>query len=146
MHPILAVMFGLICDLNLIICLKQKQTKRKKEKNLIKSFSGSYVFPLNSRNNLVVQHSSSSVYNVSCSVQSCRKIHPHQPSKAPKKTLYKKVYPKTIVDFHTFLVWLGCGSSLTSQHFACSISLSLGDQSNSALWGYWWSTNLNGSD
>ena len=38
-----------------------------------------------------------------------------------------------IVDFHSFLVWLGCGSSLTSQHFACPVSLNLGDQSNSAL-------------
>ena len=38
--------------------------------------------------------------------------------------------------FKRRLVRLGCGSSLTSQHCACPISLSLGDQSNSALWGY----------
>ena len=30
-----------------------------------------------------------------------------------------------IVDFHSFLVWLGCGSSLIFQHFASSISLNL---------------------
>ena len=48
----------------------------------------------------------------------------------------------SIVAFHSFLVWLGCGSSLTSQHFACPISLNLGDESNSALWGYCSSTNL----
>ena len=33
-----------------------------------------------------------------------------------------------IVAFHSFLVWLGCGSSLTSQHFDSPISLNLGDQ------------------
>ena len=38
-----------------------------------------------------------------------------------------------IVAFHSLLVWLGCGSSLTSQHFGCPVSLNLGDQSNSAL-------------
>ena len=31
------------------------------------------------------------------------------------------------------LLLLGCESSLTSQHYACPISLSLGDQSNSAF-------------
>ena len=34
------------------------------------------------------------------------------------------------VAFHGFLFWLGCGCSLTSQHFASPISPSLGDQSN----------------
>ena len=33
-----------------------------------------------------------------------------------------------IVAFHSFLVWIGFGSSLTSQHFACPISLNLGNQ------------------
>ena len=50
------------------------------------------------------------------------------PISAPQVTI--------IVAFHSFLVWLGCGSSLTSQHFACPVSLNLGDQSNSALWEY----------
>ena len=36
--------------------------------------------------------------------------------------------PKGIVAFHSFLVGLGCGSSLTSQHFGCPVSLNLGDQ------------------
>ena len=43
------------------------------------------------------------------------------------------VLPYSIVAFHSFLVWLGCGSSLTSQHFASPISLNLEDQSNSAV-------------
>ena len=43
----------------------------------------------------------------------------------------------TIVVFQSFLIWLGCGSSLTSQHLACPISLYLGDQSNWAMWGYY---------
>ena len=38
----------------------------------------------------------------------------------------------SIVAFYSFLVWLGCGSSLTSQYFDSLISLNLGDQSNSA--------------
>ena len=50
-------------------------------------------------------------------------------------TAYEKGGGEGIVDFHSFLVWLGCGSWLTSQHFACPISLNLGDQSNSGLWG-----------
>ena len=35
--------------------------------------------------------------------------------------------------FHSFLVWLVCGSLLTSQHFTWPISLNLGDQWHSAL-------------
>ena len=38
-----------------------------------------------------------------------------------------------IVALHSFLVWLGCGSSLTSQDFGSPISLNLGDQSSSAV-------------
>ena len=50
-----------------------------------------------------------------------------------KKYIYNYKYIKllvivtSIVDFHSFLLWLGCGSSLTSGNFACPISLNMGD-------------------
>ena len=49
-----------------------------------------------------------------------------------REVIQKNIRFICIVAFHSFLVWLGCGSSLASQYFASPVSLNLGDQSNSA--------------
>ena len=65
---------------------------------------------------------------------------PHKSQADPQWPIHNTIisFPRQltiipIVAFHSFLVWLGCDSSLASQNSACPISLNLGGQSNSVL-------------